>query len=41
MKKKINGSHYKKISKEEKRERKYRADPLDGLRPMKSFRHIL
>ena len=39
--KKINGSHHKKISKEENRERKYRADPLDGLRPMKSFRHIL
>ena len=39
--KKIDGGHFKKISKEENRERKYRTDPFDGLRPIKSFRHIL
>ena len=36
--KKINGEFDKKISIFEKKERKYRADPSDGLRPLKFFR---
>jgi len=39
--KRINGSLSKKVSKEEKKERKFRADPSDGLRPIKSFRKEL
>lgn len=39
--KKINGFYGKKYSKNEKSERKFRADPIDGLRPMKKFRKFL
>ena len=39
--KKIDGGYFKKISKAEYQERKFRADPFDGLRPLKSFRHRL
>ena len=31
--KKIDGGYFKKISKAEYQERKFRADPFDGLRP--------
>ena len=37
----INGKFTKKYSLEEKKERNYRADPVDGLRPIKSYRKYL
>lgn len=39
--KKINGFFGKNYSRLEKLERKFRADPIDGLRPMKKFRKYL
>ena len=39
--KKIEGKYFKKYSTEEIAERKFRADPLDGLRPLKKFRKYL
>ena len=39
--KKINGGYFKKVSKDEKNERKFRSDPSDGLRPMKNYRKEL
>ena len=37
----VMGSFKKKYSLAEKNERKFRADPLDGLRPLKKFRKFL
>lgn len=37
-KKKIFGKNFKKYSKDEKKERMWRADPMDGLRPFKKIR---
>ena len=39
--KSINGGHFKKVSKYEKNQRKFRSDPSDGLRPMKNYRKEL
>jgi len=39
--KKIDGQFKKIFSKDEKLERRLRADPIDGLRPMKNFRKKL
>ncbi len=39
--KKIDGGYFKRISSDENSERKFRADPADGLRPIKSFRNKL
>ena len=37
----VEGSNKKRYSIEEKNERKFRADPIDGLRPLKKFRKYL
>ena len=37
----IEGTFKKKYSIAEKKERKFRADPSDGLRPLKKFRKYL
>ena len=41
MKKKIDGQLKKTFSKDEKLERRLRADPIDGLRPIRYFRKKL
>ena len=38
---KISGKYMKKFSSEEKKERHFRTDPLDGLRPIKKYRRYL